>query len=96
MSKSITKNVSYTRYTTLCATSKGKRPSNIEAQKTDNKNACLAGCARSAPKCSAVEYVSNGAKGKKCFHINTGMGGNKASKGFADGKKSNAECYVRG
>lgn len=96
MNKSITKNVRYDKFNNFCVNSKNKDLKDEPSKGGQDLNSCLADCARNATMCSAAEYYEKGRKGKKCYHINQGLGDAKrAAKGSPKKRYRDATCYVR-
>lgn len=95
MSSSIKRNIKYTKYNNYCVSASGKDLKQTKITGKQDLNACLAACVRNN-KCSAGEWYAKGWNGSKCYHINTGMGNDRAAKGASGKRWRDAACYVRG
>jgi len=93
MSSNITKNISYDRHKNFCVSASGKDLPQTKIMGNDNLNQCLGACARN-PKCSAAEYYAKGWNGSKCYHILTGFGNDRATKG-SNRPWRDAQCFTR-
>jgi hypothetical protein len=95
ITKTITKNISYTKYDNKCANSSGKDVSNKTKTGDKNLNRCLAACARNG-SCSGAEFYAKGWNGGNCYLVLTMDAKKKAAKGMAGKRFRDAKCYVKG